>query len=204
MHAALGETAQYQLPLDDDRIALNPLIGSHLKLIFSGEIHCSNCGRRTNKSYSQGHCFPCMKKLASCDMCILKPETCHYSAGTCREPSWGEANCMTDHIVYLANTAGAKVGITRGSQVPTRWLDQGASQALPIFRVSTRFISGLIETALAEHVKDKTNWRALLKGEPEPIDLVALASELIPKISSTLDEVSETYGNDSWERLDEH
>jgi hypothetical protein len=65
----------------------------------------------------------------------MSPEKCHFDAGTCREPEWGEANCMVDHFVYLANSSSVKVGITRGTQLPTRWLDQGASQALPIFRV---------------------------------------------------------------------
>jgi hypothetical protein len=72
----------------------------------------------------------------------VSPEKCHYHAGTCREPEWGEAHCMIDHFVYLANTSGLKVGITRGTQVPTRWIDQGATQALPVFRVASRLDSG--------------------------------------------------------------
>ena len=68
---------------------------------------------------------------------------------------------MVDHYVYLANSSGLKVGITRHTQLPTRWIDQGASQALPIFKVRTRLQSGLVETALAEFISDKTNWRAL-------------------------------------------
>lgn len=203
MRATLGQPAQYQLPLGDQLLDLNPLLGKHLRLEFNGEINCSNCGRRSKKSFSQGHCFPCMRKLASCDMCILKPETCHHAAGTCREPEWGEANCMTTHVVYLANTAGAKVGITRHSQVPTRWLDQGACQALPIFTVRTRLLSGLVETALAEHVKDKTNWRALLKSDAEAIDLIALAGDLKPRIQSTLESLTAEYGDTAWQSLDE-
>lgn len=203
MRATLGSPAQYQLPLGDQLLDLNPLIGQTLKLTFDGEINCDNCGRRTKKSFSQGHCFPCMKKLASCDMCILKPETCHYHAGTCRDPQWGEANCMASHVVYLANTAGAKVGITRQTQIPTRWIDQGACQALPIFRVATRQLSGLIEVALAQHVKDKTNWRALLKNDANSIDLQALASELKPRIKDTLASLKATHGDMAWEELDE-
>jgi hypothetical protein len=70
-------------------------------------------------------------------MCIMKPETCHYHLGTCREPDWAQSHCFRPHIVYLANSSGVKVGITRKTQIPTRWLDQGASQALPIFEVAT-------------------------------------------------------------------
>jgi hypothetical protein len=68
-------------------------------------------------------------------MCILKPEQCHYEAGTCREPEWGLAQCFKPHYVYLANSSGIKVGITRESQIPIRWIDQGAVQALPIMKV---------------------------------------------------------------------
>ena len=81
-----------------------------LKLFFvTGRIHCVECGRATKKSFNQGHCFPCFRSLASCDRCITSPELCHYDAGTCREPEWGEAHCMQPHVVYLANSSGLKV-----------------------------------------------------------------------------------------------
>src|SRR5690606_39924851 len=113
------------------------------------------------------------------DLCIVSPERCHYEQGTCREPAWGEQFCMTDHIVYLANSSGLKVGITRASQIPTRWIDQRASQALPIMRVATRQQSGMVEGLLRGQVADKTNWRALLRGEPAPLDLPAGRDRLL-------------------------
>ena len=82
------------------------------------------------------------------------------------------------HFVYLANSSGLKVGITRGTQIPTRWIDQGASQALPIFTVATRKQSGLLEVALKNHISDRTDWRKMLKGEPEKVDLGAVREEL--------------------------
>lgn len=167
MPAQLAATIDYQLAIGEHRISLNDYLGQSICLTHTGQIFCSACCRKTNKSYAQGHCFPCMRALASCDMCIMKPETCHYFAGTCREPEWGEQHCMVDHIVYLANTSGLKVGITRQTQVPTRWIDQGATQALPILRVATRQLSGLVEVALAELVADKTNWRTMLKAQPQ-------------------------------------
>lgn len=201
---------QYQLPLasltgDNGKqsIALNPLIGKTITLNFTGNIACKHCGKATKKSYSQGYCYPCMSKLAQCDMCIMKPETCHFHLGTCREPEWGEKNCMVDHYVYLANSSGLKVGITRHTQLPTRWIDQGACQALPIFKVSTRLQSGLVETALAEFISDKTNWRAMLKGEPEPINLKEKADELIPEISLRLSKLRLEFGSDAVKELDE-
>lgn len=194
---------EYQLPIGDQLLTLNALIGHRLTLSFSGEIRCSHCDRKTKKSYSQGFCYVCMQKLAQCDMCIMKPETCHYDKGTCREPAWGEKHCLTSHFVYLANTSGLKVGITRHTQLPTRWIDQGATQALPIFKVSTRLQSGLVETALAEYVADKTNWRAMLKGSNDAIDLKAKAAELIPSIQERLAQLKLQFGEDAVEQLDE-
>ena len=132
----------------------------------------------------------------------MKPETCHFEKGTCREPEWGEKNCFIPHYVYLANTSGLKVGITRHSQIPTRWIDQGATQALPIFKVSTRLYSGLVETALARFIADKTNWRAMLKGKPEDVNLKQQAEELKPLISDALANIRLQYGQDSVLELD--
>ena len=202
-NVSAARNIQYSSPVGDELLPLNDLIGKRLTLTHTGNIHCQNCGKKTKKSFSQGFCFPCMKKLAACDMCIMKPETCHHAEGTCREPEWGEANCMIPHYVYLSNTSGLKVGITRHTQIPTRWVDQGATQALPIFKVNTRLTSGLVETALAEFIADKTNWRALLKGENEPMDLKEKAKDLIPQISERLEEVKLKFGEDAVELLDE-
>jgi hypothetical protein len=170
---------RYSLPIGEQLVPMNEWLGRTVRLEALGPIHCSHCGRRTKKSYSQGFCYPCMTKLARCDTCIMSPEKCHYHLGTCREPVWGEQFCMTDHIVYLANSSGLKVGITRASQIPTRWIDQGASQALPILRVATRRQSGLVEDLLRAQVADKTNWRALLRGVPEPVDMLAARDRLL-------------------------
>jgi len=186
MRVERNEPVDYFLPLGDIHVPLQPFIGQTLHLHYTGEIYCTHCGRKTSKSFNQGYCFPCVKKLAQCDMCILKPETCHYHLGTCREPEWGEANCMISHIVYLANSSGLKVGITRETQIPTRWIDQGATQALPIFRVGSRYQSGLIEVLLAQHVADKTNWQALVKGDAEPIDLAAARDRLLAQCGTEL------------------
>ena len=178
LNTSLEETVQYHLPIGDTQVPLNPLIGRCVTLSFLGKINCVACGRKTSKSFNQGFCYPCFQSLAQCDSCIVKPEQCHYFAGTCREPDWGQSHCLQDHYVYLANSSGLKVGITRGTQIPTRWMDQGATQALPIYRVKNRLISGLVEVALKQHVADKTHWQRMLKGEPEPVDLIAKRDEL--------------------------
>ncbi|MDD9175851.1 DUF2797 domain-containing protein [Aliivibrio finisterrensis] len=205
MRASLLDGAvQYRLPVGDEEVELNTLIGQTLTLAHTGNIFCCSCGKKTKKSYSQGHCFVCMKKLASCDMCIMKPETCHFAEGTCREPQWGEANCFVDHYVYLSNTSSLKVGITRHTQIPTRWIDQGATQGLPIAKVKNRLISGLVEIELAKLIADKTNWRTLLKGNNEPLALKEAALELLPQVEEAIAKIQAEHGEDSVELLDEN
>ncbi|WP_275546247.1 DUF2797 domain-containing protein [Pseudomonas sp. Marseille-Q0931] len=194
MKAHLDAPVQYAFRLGDEEVPVNPLVGKHLRLEYLGAIHCSHCGRRTKTSFSQGYCYPCMQKLAQCDICIMSPEKCHYDAGTCREPNWGEQFCMTDHIVYLANSSGVKVGITRATQVPTRWIDQGATQALPILRVATRQQSGFVEDLLRSQVADKTNWRALLKGDAAPVDLLAIREQLFDSCGAGISELQQRFG----------
>lgn len=187
---------QYEMRLGEQQVAMNPFIGQHVSLTYQGEIHCLHCNRLTKKSFSGGFCFPCSQKLAQCDLCFMKPETCHYAAGTCREPEWGEAVCMQDHIVYLANSSGLKVGITRINQVPTRWIDQGATQAIPIFRVKSRYQSGLVEVMFKNHVSDRTDWRKMLKGDAEPRDLGAERDRLILECEADIAKLQQQFGEE--------
>ncbi|MEY3288768.1 MAG: hypothetical protein RLZZ419_1010 [Pseudomonadota bacterium] len=203
MHSRLESQVQYDLPLGDQSIALNPLMGKIIKLTYTGHIFCVHCRRSIKKSYNQGYCYPCFISLAQCDLCIMKPENCHYEAGTCREPAWGEAFCFKPHMVYLANSSGIKVGITRQTQIPTRWIDQGAVQALPIFKVQSRYMAGLIEIAIAKHVSDKTNWQKMLKNHVEPVDLAAKRDELVIQCQSELAEVIQRFGKQAIEFLSE-
>jgi hypothetical protein len=192
MQTSLEEgMAHYKLSFDDQQVDMNSLVGQHIEFTFNKTIQCANpeCKRITPKSYSQGYCFPCARSLARCDLCIMRPETCHYHLGTCREPEWGLSNCFTPHIVYLANSSGIKVGITRKINTPSRWIDQGAISALPILEVKTRLESGLIENALKSFITDKTNWRVMLKNETEPADLVTAKVSLLAEVSSLVDEL---------------
>lgn len=170
---------QYQLRLDDQFLELGPWLGKSLQLRWSGRIFCCHCGRQTRKSFSQGYCYPCMQTLAQCDRCMMSPELCHYQQGTCREPEWARSVCFQPHYVYLANSSGIKVGITRAGQVPVRWLDQGAVQGMCIAKVSSRRLSGLIENRLKSQVADKTNWRTMLKGVSASLDLATMARPLV-------------------------
>lgn len=201
MRTELDETVQYFLPVGDQEVHLNPLIGQPIKLIYQGTINCTHCGRKTNKSFNQGYCYPCFKSLPQCDQCIIKPELCHFHEGTCRDSTWGEQFCFQDHYVYLANSSGVKVGITRGTQIPTRWIDQGAVQALPILRVSTRLQSGKVERLLGELVADKTNWRKMLKNEVEDLDLSLKRDQLFNECEDGLAALEAEYGIQAIQRL---
>ncbi|WP_339770262.1 DUF2797 domain-containing protein [uncultured Paraglaciecola sp.] len=196
--------AQYQLPIGEQHIDMNALLGKEIKVSFDNLINCIHCQTKTKKSFNQGYCYRCLTKLAQCDSCIIKPELCHYDAGTCREPSWGEANCLSDHYVYLANTGTIKVGITRhvNEPVSSRWIDQGATQAMAIMRVQNRLTSGLVETAMKEFIADKTNWRTMLKSQPDTSDLQQLKEDLITKIEDQLDEITDEYGFQAIDILD--
>ena len=194
MKTDLSDPVQYAMVLDEEEVPLNGYLGQSLQLDYLGEISCIHCGRRTSKSFNQGYCYPCFRRLARCDSCIVSPEKCHYAEGTCREPEWGETHCMIEHIVYLANTSGLKVGITRGTQVPTRWMDQGATQAQPIFRVDTRHHSGLVEHLFKDHIADKTNWQAMLKGDAAPCDLEAARERLVAECAADIDRLRQAYG----------
>jgi len=204
MKTELAEPVRYSLHNDAGaRLDLNALIGSKIEMHFDGKIICHGCGRLTNKSFNQGYCYPCFKNLASCDLCIMKPETCHYHLGTCREPIWADEFCMQAHYVYLANSSGLKVGITRQDQLPTRWIDQGAVQALPLYKVSNRFQAGLVEVCLGQEIKDKTNWRAMLKGEVEHLELENIAHMVKQKFADEVAVIAKKFGNNSCEMLNE-
>lgn len=165
-------------------IELGTLLGRRMTLSHTGTLRCQACGSHTRKSYSQGHCYPCFKRLASCDLCVMAPHRCHYDKGTCRDPQWGESFCMQPHLVYLANSSGLKVGITRAGQQHGRWRDQGALQGRLLATAATRRAAGELEVQLAKVFGDRSQWRALVTGNADLIDLDAAAAQaraLVPK-----------------------
>ncbi|MFK5893199.1 MAG: DUF2797 domain-containing protein, partial [Pseudomonadota bacterium] len=205
MQTTLADVIQYNLPIETQQgkelIAMNPLMGKKLSISFAGDINCVACGRKTKKSFAQGYCYPCFSSLPECDSCIMSPEKCHFKQGTCRDAQWGTKNCMSDHYVYLARSSSVKVGITRGNQIPTRWMDQGAIEALPIFRVSQRYYSGLLEVIFKQHVSDRTAWQKMLKGEVVEADLAAERDQLFSTCKVELDKLLNAYQADDFEML---
>ncbi|MEX0584804.1 MAG: DUF2797 domain-containing protein [Natronospirillum sp.] len=191
--AVRPDTVDYWLQVGATATHLNPLLGQPIQLSFTGRILCQHCGTVTKKSW-QGFCYEHFVSLAQADNCIMSPEKCHFDLGTCREPDWGEHNCFQTHYVYLANTGQVKVGITRGTQVPTRWIDQGAEAAIPVARVRSRYLAGLIEVLLAQHISDKTNWRQMLKGKAEPQDLAVVRDRLFTECHQELTDLQSQHG----------
>ena len=113
--------------------------------------------------------------------------------GTCRQSTWGEDHCFREHCLYLSNSSHLKVGITKYYKRINRWLDQGAHQGIVLATVKNRHQSGLLEVFLKDFLHDKTNWRKMLQGEPEPLDLEKIAAEYKEKIAAEFNfaEISE-------------
>jgi hypothetical protein len=178
-------TVEYTLPVGKASVPMNPLIGRQLQFRYLNEIYCIHCGALIKKSYAQGYCYPCFSSLPETDACILRPELCRAHEGISRDMEWAKKHCLTDHVVYLALTGGLKVGVTRQSQIPSRWIDQGAVKALVLARTPNRYLAGCIEVALKQHFADKTNWRNMLTDKLDhTIDLLAAkahASRLLPE-----------------------
>lgn len=194
MSTRLDTPVSYQLKIGDSVVDMSAALDQPLSLRATGRIFCVNCSKLTRSSFSQGYCYQCFTKLAECDSCIIAPENCHYEQGTCRDPVWADHFCMQDHVVYFANSSGLKVGITRASQVPTRWIDQGATQALAVVRTRSRHQAGLVEAMFRQHVTDRTNWRNMLKGEQEVIDLLAERDRLFALCQPQLTELQQRFG----------
>lgn len=164
----------YYLPVGDDAIPMNGLLNKRIHLAFRGEIYCMHCGSRTRKSYGQGYCYPCFISVPETDACVLRPELCKAHLGISRDMEWSKKHCLQAHYVYLAISSGLKVGVTRASQVPTRWMDQGAHQAILLAQTPNRYLAGEIEGALKRSISDRTNWRDMLRNyQDTSIDLLS-------------------------------
>lgn len=173
MKTRQGKPVEYYLKVGEEQIYMNELIGKKLKLQYQHKINCIRCGRKTSKSFFQGYCYPCFISAPETDECILRPEKCMAHEGISRDMEWSKEHCLIDHYVYLAVSSGLKVGVTRHTQVPTRWIDQGAHKAIKLAKTPNRHLAGLIEVDLKNHLADKTNWQQMLKNMVKrPVDLL--------------------------------
>jgi hypothetical protein len=171
MRTRLDDKVQYELILSES-IEMNELIGNEIILSWKGKINCQKCGKITKSSFGEGFCYSCFISAPEAGECILRPELCRAHLGEGRDPQWEQDHHNQPHVVYLAASSAVKVGITRLEQVPTRWIDQGASSALILAVVPNRYEAGRIEVALKDMYTDKTNWRKMLQNDiDESIDL---------------------------------
>ncbi len=183
MQTEFSNPIQYYLVFESSFLSLNQLLGKSLEINFLG-YQCLNCGKK-KKIFRQGFCYDCFMSSASAGDWIMKPElsTAHLDIED-RDLVYEKQVQLQPHIVYLALSSEVKVGVTRETQVPTRWIDQGAIEAIPIVEVPNRYLAGITEVALKSHYADKTNWQKMLKNEVPTVDLLkekASLQHLIPK-----------------------
>jgi len=167
-------------------LALNDRIGTTIHLRFTGRISCVLCGAAIKKSYGQGYCYPCWRDRPEADICILKPELCHYheADNPCRDETFARSQCFQPHILYASLTSGCKVGITRKINLPSRWIDQGAVQAIPLAELPSRREVGLVEHRLAQRYRDRTHWMTMLKLADPPGDLPEFAGSILDELNA--------------------
>ncbi len=179
MHTQLADEVIYELPIGDEMVNMNQFIGQEITLAYQNKIECVKCGRETVKSFNQGFCYPCFKNAPEAADWIIHPEKSQAHLGIeDRDLEYEKSVQLKPHIVYLSLTSGIKVGITREPQVPTRWIDQGAVQAIKLAVTPNRYLAGMIEVSLKAHLDDKTNWRKMLMNLYPEIDLIAKKNEV--------------------------
>lgn len=168
-------------------LSLDDRLGTPLHLRFTGGIACVYCGRKARKLFGEGFCFPCFQARAEADPCIVKPELCHFldAANPCRDHAFAHRHCFQPHVLYVSLTSAPKIGITRRENVPTRWLDQGATAAIPLAEMPDRRAVGLVEARLRDEcgLRDRTHWTRLLRRAEGEGDLDALADEVLARLA---------------------
>lgn len=178
MRTEYGEPVQYILLIGTHEIPANPLIGKNIRFYFSGKINCIACGNTTSKSFSSGFCYQCMMNSPMNSPCIIRPELCMAHEGEGRDMEWEKQHHLQPHIAYLAVASGLKIGVTRATQIPTRWIDQGAWKAIRLSEVPNRHLAGQIEVRLKNFISDKTNWQKMLRNiKAASIDLAKKKAE---------------------------
>ncbi|PCE63278.1 DUF2797 domain-containing protein [Sediminicola luteus] len=177
MRTEFEDPIQYFLEFESDFLHMNPLLGKTLHLNFV-KTQCLNCGN-DRPIYRQGFCRSCFFDSPATGDWIMRPElsTAHLDQAD-RDLDYEKRAQLQPHIVYLANSSNVKVGVTRKSQIPTRWIDQGAHEAIEIVEVPNRYLAGITEVALKAHVADKTNWRKMVTNTIEDADLKAWREKL--------------------------
>lgn len=171
MESEFSHPIQYYLVFETDFLNMNQLLDKTITIQFI-KYQCLNCGL-DKTIYRQGFCKSCFFDIPQTADWVIRPElsTAHLNQED-RNLEYEKKVQLQPHIVYLANSSNVKVGVTRKSQLPTRWIDQGAHEAIEIVEVPNRYLAGITEMALKYYVSDKTNWRSMLKNDIKDEDLV--------------------------------
>jgi hypothetical protein len=189
---------QYFLIFQDSFLNVNQLLNKNIEINFVG-YQCLNCGKK-KKIFRQGFCYDCFYSSPAVGDWIMKPElsTAHLGIKD-RDLAYEERVQLQPHIVYLALSSEVKVGVTRKTQVPTRWIDQGAEKAISIVEVPNRYLAGITEVALKSHFADKTNWRKMLTNDIVFTDLIIEREKLQPLLPNEVQEYFHLEKNDLYE-----
>lgn len=187
MRTELAAPVKYTLPIGEQQLEMNAIIGKEIKMSFTGQINCISCGKRTKTSFSQGFCYNCLQTAPEASESVVRPELSKSQFGIARDLEWAKKHDLIDHFVYLAVSSKVKVGVTRMHQIPIRWIDQGASSAIKLALTPNRHIAGIIEVFLKKHFADKTNWRAMLKNEVmQDVDLLREKQKVVELLPAEL------------------
>ena len=184
MISTFNNPIDYYLPIGNKRLYLNDMLGKRIKINYQGKIRCIACNKKIYKTYMQGYCYPCFISLPQAEECIFKPYLCRAHKGEARDMTWAEKNCLTTTYVYLSLTSNLKVGVTRRAHVPSRWIDQGAHQAIKFAKTPNRYLAGMIELELSKHISDRTKWRQMIQGKYDAINLIKKKEELLSLLSN--------------------
>ena len=199
MRTSLDGVAQYIVPLYDvlentGTYYLNPLVGQNISIRFTGEIHCIATGKKIKKTFGEGLSYDAWLTSPMAVESIVRPELSRIHEGIAlRDAAWEEEHHNKPHYVYLSKTSNVKVGVTRVTNIPSRWIDQGATEAIILAETPYRQLAGLIEVALKENFADKTAWQAMLKNTPFQVSLQAKKEEAL----SFLPDEYESFFHDS-------
>jgi len=188
MKVELGSPITYHLPIGKHLINMNELLGKNITFEFEGEIRCIACNNQIKKTFMQGYCYPCFISSPLTSECILKPELCKAHEGEARDMDWAKEHCLQDQYIYLSLTSHLKVGVTRHTQIPTRWIDQGAHKAIVFAKTPNRYLAGMIEKDISQYISDRTYWRKMLLGDYPEVDLKIEKQNLASKLNSKYQE----------------
>lgn len=185
MRTEWASPINYFLVFPDFFIQVNQLLNQTISITHTG-YECLNCGA-DKKIFRQGFCYDCFMSSPAVGDWIMRPElsTAHLDIED-RDLAYEKKVQLQPHVVYLAISSDIKVGVTRKSQIPTRWMDQGASFAFPVLEVPNRYLAGIAEVELKAFYTDKTNWRKMLQNDVIEADLDQLKQKIKSELSEAL------------------